>query len=165
MRFEIGQPAEKRDRRSVDRGGFFLIFGLPGDTWLRLAVWLIVGLATWRSKMAQWRGSDSGPVRMNGSVGISNQKRPRRIDLNFLMPLGKFGGRQALGSVVDFTQLEIGIIESGRGKTSREVKMYIAMNHFKVIQGGTQSLRGSLPNRGRNKSPGTWKLCATTMIR
>jgi hypothetical protein len=55
MRFEIGQPAEKRDRRSVDRGGFFLIFGLPGDTWLRLAVWLIVGLATWRSKMAQWR--------------------------------------------------------------------------------------------------------------
>jgi Putative polyhydroxyalkanoic acid system protein (PHA_gran_rgn) len=33
------------------------------------------------------------------------------------------------------------------------------MNRFK---GGTQSLRGSLPNRGR-KSPGTSKLCATTM--
>jgi hypothetical protein len=51
-------------------GGFLLIFGLPGDTWLRLAVWLVVGLvfissmavttATWRStKIAQWRGSDS----------------------------------------------------------------------------------------------------------
>jgi hypothetical protein len=37
--------AEKRDRRSAQLRRIFFIFGLPGYTWLRLAVWLIVGLS------------------------------------------------------------------------------------------------------------------------
>jgi len=89
-------------RRSF--GGFFFIFGLPGDTWLRLAVWLIVGL----SLIAAWLGGSyfrtsfdpmdrsvrsNGPVRMNRH---SNQKNGPEGPILTLIPLGKIwrGGRR-----------------------------------------------------------------------
>jgi hypothetical protein len=44
----------------------FLMFGLPGDTWLRLAIWLIIGLAIYffygrhHSLLARKKGAEAG---------------------------------------------------------------------------------------------------------
>ena len=44
----------------------FLMFGLPGDTWLRLAIWLVIGLAIYffygrhQSKLARQEDAEAG---------------------------------------------------------------------------------------------------------
>jgi basic amino acid/polyamine antiporter, APA family len=44
----------------------FLMFGLPGDTWLRLAIWLIAGLVIYffhgrhHSLLARQEGAEAG---------------------------------------------------------------------------------------------------------
>jgi basic amino acid/polyamine antiporter, APA family len=44
----------------------FLMFGLPGDTWLRLAIWLVIGLAIYffygrnHSQLARQEGAEAG---------------------------------------------------------------------------------------------------------